>query len=147
MRRTVVVSVVILLVGAALPTSAEARRKSAYRRQVDAPYVAGLLSPSAGIVDGNTCFPGNIGCVFFETTSRDAYVKISIVDDVGEVVAGTVLQAGREEPVAQICGSTGGFVPIEPGLEIAVSIQEGECGGQPAVATRGKVIATFTDVP
>lgn len=146
MRRIMSCVTALLLLGC-LPGSVEAGAKVRYRREVKAPYVAGPLSPNASMVDGNTCVTEGVACVYFETTQRDTYVKVSVVDDVGDVVAGTVFQAGVDGPVAQICGSTGGFVPIEPGLRVAVSIQEGECDGRVAVATRGTVVATFAGTP
>ena len=105
--------------------------------------VAGLLvwTPNCGV-------PNN-GCAYFQSSTREAYVDIEIIDDSGKDATGAIIVDGGEDIV--FCGSTPEPVAIEPGSRVHVTVHVGPGHGGPAdcigVATSGTVKATFSNIP
>ncbi len=92
-----------------------------------------------------------IGGVVLQGRTGERFVAIKIADDLGQKVAGSISQDYDGDNFADrsvdFCGATKKPVRIEARYEVVVFISEGPCAsGEMGVASRGKVIATFSNI-
>ena len=148
MRKLLVAAVVSGLIVGSI-ASAEAGKKKAPKkttRVAEASYIAPARFYYAPTGD-------NIGGASFPTGTGEAYVSITIEDDLGQDVSAAVGQDPEGDNTVSttgFCTSTEEPVPIEPGLEVTVFVYAGPCTAPalaPAFATQGKIVATFSNLP
>lgn len=149
MRKLIVTSIIIGLLGAGMALPAEAGKRKKVRKAegtyenpaIGVPGVAG--TSSAG------------GAFEFGITSKEAFIDVEIVDDGGQPVMATMSQdtdpsTTSWEIFATFCGSTEEPVPVEPGITVRVSVYTMPGPDQPTCtgpATSGVIKASFSNVP
>lgn len=147
MRRLLVAAVA----GALAATSfvpAEAgtkRRPQKVTRTAEAVYLGAARSWTA-------VGPHNVGGAKFPTEASERYVSITIEDDAGMDVSAAVQVPVSDDTVERtyFCTATDGAVEITPGADVIVFVYAGPCTHPqpaPALATRGKIFATFSNLP
>ena len=149
MRKLIVTSIIVGLLGAGMVMPAEAGRKKV--RKAEGTYE----NPAIGI-------PGVVGsssaggAFEFGITSKEAFIDVEVVDDSGQPVMTTMSQdteddgTGRWEIFATFCGKTEDPVPIEPGITVRVSVYTMPGPDHPTCtgpATSGVIKAAFSNVP
>jgi hypothetical protein len=105
-----------------------------------------MLTPQ----DGSPSLEGHYSNgVKFKVRPGERFVSVVLDDDAGMPVRATIGQDhdgdGVTEHEHEICGATTAPIKLTPGAPVIVWAQEGPCeDGTNAVATYGKVTATFT---
>ena len=150
MKKLIVTSIIIGLLGAGMVLPAEAGKRKKVRK-VEGTYD----NPAIGI-------PGTVGtstaggAVEFGITSKEAFIDVEVVDQSGQPVMTTMSQDSDPENstgweiFATFCGKTEEPVPIEPGLTVRVSVytmpgrEHPTCTGP---ASSGVIKATFSNLP
>jgi hypothetical protein len=149
MRKLIVTSIIIGLLGAGMALPAEAGKRKKVRKAEGA-----YENPAIGIpgVVGTS----NAGGAFeFGITSKEAFIDVEIVDDGGQPVMATMSQdtdpsTTQWEIFATLCGKTEEPVPIEPGIAVRVSVYTMPGPDHPTCtgpASSGVIKASFSNVP
>jgi hypothetical protein len=150
MRKTITVLLALgLILGAFMAPAADAKKKKKkpYKRVATHEYQVPALG--AGDV-GGSCPNATNSCAHFPTTAKDKYIQVTIEDQSGMAVYGTVSHPdqngdGFVESLGSFCGESG-KVAIQSGAEVIIfpyligSFLEG-CQG---VAAGGTITGTFT---
>ena len=151
MRKTITTVLAIgLVAGAFMAPAAEAKKKKPYKRVATHNYTV----PAIGAGDvGGSCPGATNSCAHFPTTAKDKYIQVTIKDQSGLPVYGTISHPdqngdGFVESLGQFCGKSG-KVAIQAGAEVvifpyligSVGLLGTPCQG---VATGGTITGTFT---
>ena len=151
MRKLIVTSVIIGLLGAGMAIPAEAGKKpKKVTRKAEGTYD----NPAIG-VPGVVGTSSAGGAFEFGITSKEAFIDVEVVDGSGQPVMTTMSQDTNPdntgwEIFATFCGTTEEPVPIEPGITVRVSVytipgpDHPTCTGP---ATSGTIKATFSNLP
>ena len=146
MKRAIVVAVVLGLVAGSLaaPATAGQKKKKAkvikkVERVVESVYEAPAIGSGTG-----ACLHATNSCNRMGVALDERYVRIEIKDATGTKVRFSIQQDGKM--IGSFCGSTGDDpVEVAPGGELFIfPWTAGTC---PGVATQGKVMATFSNLP
>ena len=145
MRRIIAtVATAALVVGALMAPAADAaKRKKPRKAQAtyDTPAIG--LGGVAGLCSGAN------GCAAFPVGAKERSISVVVTDSTGTAVYARVTQDidgdGQADSATPFCGSSGGKIPIEPGIAVnvfvyPVGVLPAPCQG---VATSGVVKATF----
>ena len=153
MRKLIVASVIIGLLGAGLvvPAAAGKGKSKKVTRKAEGTYD----NPAIGI-------PGVVGtssaggAVEFGLTPKEAFIEVEVVDASGQPVMTTMSQDTTPdnttgwEIFATICGKSEEPIPVEPGITVRVSVYTipgpdyPTCAGP---ATSGTIKASFSNLP
>ena len=149
MRKAIILSVVLALVGGAVasaPASA-GKKKKRVERVVEGRYEfpAGIGSGSVG----GACS----GCPAFPAGKGETWVKIEITDDLTpkagvEFSPGDLDGDGFNDPGITVCGATDGWVQIPPGSQMQSFpwiLPAADCPD--GSATSGTIKITFSNAP
>jgi hypothetical protein len=151
MRRTITAILAIgLVAGAFSAPAAEAgkKKKKTYKRVATHDYAV----PAFGVGGvGGSCPNATDSCARFPTTAKDKYIQVSIEDDSGMPVYGTISHPdqngdGFVESLGTFCGESG-KVAIQSGAEVIIFpylTSATPVTGCQGVATQGTITGTFT---
>lgn len=121
-----------------------AKRKE---RTLKAAYVSPALAVAlTGEFSGACAHGEGVGCVRFESRVDEKFAVVKIEDLLGLPVHGFITTADGQTILADFCGETAKGVLLTD-LSFQVWVLEGPCSdGTPAIATKGRVIATLSNV-
>ena len=164
MRKALAVALAAGLLAGAFVGPAEAGKKKKkapvkVERVVEVAYSApgaGAAGPD-GTASGGICplsDPTTLECIEIPLNLGEKYVKVEIIDTLGQKVAGYISQGDTDgDGVGNLYGDFCGAheAPIEMLSESApvrVSFYNGTCGdGTPSIATAGNIKVTFSNLP
>lgn len=128
--------IVVLLAGGAVAEAATPRKGTA--RVVRETYAP---NPYETIVV-DYADPGlSVTTVDFTPRSGEDRVMVTLSDDSGDPVRGTVYQRGVTNE--RFCGQTDEPVAVSPSAELTIEVFAGPCGGSTSVPTEGTVEVKF----
>lgn len=149
MRRVISIAIAAALVlGAFTATAAEAKKR---RKRVVRKAEATYDTPAIGVGGVAGLCSGANGCAALPVAANERFISVVVEDSSGTSVYARVTQDtngdGQADSATPFCGTSGGKIPIEPGIAVnvfvyAAGVLPAPC---PGVATSGVVKATFTN--
>lgn len=124
------------------------QRSKRKERTVEAAYVS--PAPAVALMGefSGACAHGEgIGCARFETRASERFAQVKIEDALGLPVHGFITTADGQTILADFCGQTAKTVLLTD-ISFQVWVVEGPCSdATPAIASRGTVIVTLSNLP
>ena len=159
MKKVLGVALIVGLLATAFVMPAEAGKKKAKPRKVEATY-GPMVGFAAGGMAGGFCM-FNYGadfadnpCVEFVPKASEKYVKVSVTDATGTKVFGFISQGdvdgdGVGDGYGTFCGAHKRAEALQGGATpVRVSFYPGACeDGSPSLPTTGKVTVLFSAKP
>jgi hypothetical protein len=149
MRKTIICTLVGVLVVGALVVPASAGKK-AKSRKAELKY----SEPAHGTAGVGVCLQG-ASCAFFgPPLGKEKTISVTVEDDLGTPVYASVMQDTNEDGnflaaddlTVHFCGETAEPVEIEPGKDVSVWVWQGPGANPPCpgAASSGTITATFS---
>lgn len=150
MRKTITALLAVgLITGAFMAPAADAKKKKKpYKRVATHDYAV----PALGVGGvGGSCPNATDSCAHFPTSPKDKYIQVTIEDNSGMDIYGTVSHPdqngdGFVEPLGNFCGKSG-KIAIQPGAEVVIFpylTSATPVTGCEGVAAGGTITGTFT---
>jgi len=146
--KLVAITAGLALVASAAHAARPVKRENRRVRTVEAPYSTGLSYSIPGVGSGCIIDTPASSCILVPAGLNERFVSVEIVDATGLEVSASVGPHDDVPGGEPICGATTEPVPITPGVEVEVMLNELDPSHVcPGLATTGVVKLTLTSRP